>query len=153
MMFLIGILLHGGNERPCIVYSAVSSSSWAGIGESIETGIDILAQSVVSSSIVNYLFGHRHLHRHGRLHHDGHGRLSSRGPDHQGFESGRGRAYHSLAHVDRPCAENSLGGGEGLWSALDEENGHDDLEVGRGRLVQNRSATRQKEEYEPTKQL
>lgn len=120
----------------------------------METRVDRSALSIVRTSTANYPFDHRHLHHsHDHLHHhDGHGHLSSRDPDHQGFESGHGRAYRSLSHDDRPYAGNSLGGEVGLWSDLDEENGHDGLGVGRGRHGQNRSAMRRREEYEPTEQ-
>ena len=106
-----------------------------------------------------YLCGHHRWCRsrdHRQDHDDGQ-HPSSHDPYRLGFESGRGHAYHSHAHDDRPCGESSRPGHDEVEESRsdDEENGRDGWALhgerrGRGR---SRSARMLKEEYEPTNEM
>ena len=99
-----------------------------------------------------YLCGHHHwYHFRGHRHRDDHEHPSSLDPSRPGFETDRGRVYHSHGPVDRPYGGSSrLGRDEVGWvyvrdgvSARDDHLDHDH--------DQSQSARKQREEYEPTK--
>ena len=105
---------------------------------------------------LHHLYDHPHLfHSRDHRRHDGPGHLSSHGLDRPGFENDHDRAYHNHAHDDHLYVESSLHvrDAEEWANVPDEANGLDDLQM---KLVhdhgQNQSATRQTEEYVPTKE-
>ena len=132
------------------IYSAVSSSSWAGVGESKGTIPHIFSQCPHTQYSSTHLSCHRHWyhflchHRACRGHH-GHGH--ARGHGRRGFASGHGHVDHSHGRVFRPFEENShlcRGGvtendsSDAVACGLDDD--HD----------QSQNARKQRAECEPT---